>query len=96
MAQQTDARSQPPAEEPYFDDLAELYERFIQVIDGDESPVRGWLNDQLRDGGRALDVGCGGGRNCVLLSTRYKSLRQLGCRKRLKPSAAAPASPVTR
>ena len=74
MAQQTDARSQPPAEEPYFDDLAELYERFIQVIDGDESPVRGWLSDQLRDGGRAVDIGCGGGRNCVLLSSRYKEV----------------------
>ncbi|MEV0318184.1 class I SAM-dependent methyltransferase [Streptomyces sp. NPDC050658] len=74
MAQQTDAPSQPPAEEPYFDDLAELYERFIQVIDGDESPVRRWLEEQLRDGSRAVDVGCGGGRNCVLLSSRYKEV----------------------
>jgi ubiquinone/menaquinone biosynthesis C-methylase UbiE len=57
-------------EEPYFDELADLYERFIRVLDSDYSPVRRWLVEQLPGGARALDVGCGAGRNCVLLADR--------------------------
>ncbi|MFD9961902.1 class I SAM-dependent methyltransferase [Amycolatopsis sp. NPDC058986] len=59
------------ATEPYFDDLAELYERFTQVRDAATSPVRSWLTEQLRTGVRAIDVGCGGGNNCRLLADRY-------------------------
>jgi SAM-dependent methyltransferase len=60
-----------PTVEPYFNDLAELYERFIQLLESDHSPVRRWLLDQLPGGTRGLDVGCGGGRNCALLAARY-------------------------
>ncbi|QUQ64183.1 class I SAM-dependent methyltransferase [Kutzneria sp. CA-103260] len=59
------------AAEPYFDDLAELYERFTQVRDAATSPVRSWLTAQLSTGARAIDVGCGGGNNCGLLADRY-------------------------
>ncbi|MFI9386591.1 class I SAM-dependent methyltransferase [Kutzneria sp. NPDC052558] len=59
------------ATEPYFDDLAELYERFTQVRDAATSPVRSWLTAQLPAGTRAIDVGCGGGNNCGLLAERY-------------------------
>ena len=59
------------AAEPYFDDLAELYERFAHVRDSATSPVRSWLTAQLSTGARAIDVGCGGGNNCGLLAERY-------------------------
>jgi 2-polyprenyl-3-methyl-5-hydroxy-6-metoxy-1,4-benzoquinol methylase len=57
--------------EPYFDDLAELYERFTQIRDAATSPVRSWLTAQLSKGARAIDVGCGGGNNCGMLAERY-------------------------
>lgn len=57
--------------EPYFDDLADLYERFTRVRDASGSPVRRWLREQLATGARALDVGCGGGNNCTLLAEHY-------------------------
>jgi 2-polyprenyl-3-methyl-5-hydroxy-6-metoxy-1,4-benzoquinol methylase len=59
------------AAKPYFDDLAELYERFTHVRDSAKSPVRAWLTSQLSTGARAIDVGCGGGNNCGLLADRY-------------------------
>lgn len=59
------------APEAYFDDLAELYERFTGIRDAATSPVRSWLISQLPAGKRAIDVGCGGGNNCGLLADRY-------------------------
>ncbi|MCX4749949.1 class I SAM-dependent methyltransferase [Kitasatospora sp. NBC_01287] len=56
-----------------FDHVAEEYERLHQLL-GD--PVADWLPDWLPDvlpdsGGRALDLGCGGGRHAVLLAERF-------------------------
>ncbi|GHH39907.1 class I SAM-dependent methyltransferase [Lentzea cavernae] len=59
------------APEAFFDDLAELYERFTVIRDAATSPVRSWLVEQLPAGTRALDVGCGSGNNCGLLADRY-------------------------
>ncbi|WP_053733631.1 bifunctional 2-polyprenyl-6-hydroxyphenol methylase/3-demethylubiquinol 3-O-methyltransferase UbiG [Nocardia sp. NRRL S-836] len=59
------------APEAYFDDLAELYERFTVIRDAATSPVRSWLIEQLPAGTRALDVGCGSGNNCGMLADRY-------------------------
>lgn len=56
---------------PYLDDLAELYDKFIGVMDQEGSPPRTWLLSQLPGGGRALDLGCGNGRNCRLIADRY-------------------------
>lgn len=59
------------ASRPYLDDLAELYDEFIAVMDHPDSPSRAWLLSQLPGGGRALDIGCGNGRNCRLIADRY-------------------------
>ncbi|MGK5531050.1 class I SAM-dependent methyltransferase [Streptomyces sp. URMC 129] len=59
---------------PPFDDLAELYDRFIGVMDREGNPARAWLLTHLGGGGRVLDVGCGNGRNCRLLADRYREV----------------------
>nr|AGI62218.1 methyltransferase borM1 [uncultured bacterium] len=75
-------------EEPFFDDLAELYERFIHVMDSDRSPVRSWLREQLTGGRRALDLGCGGGRNSVLLAEKYDEVLGVDISQRMLDIAA--------
>jgi SAM-dependent methyltransferase len=55
----------------YLDDLAELYDDFIGVMDQDGSPPRTWLQSHLPGGRRAIDIGCGNGRNCRMIADRY-------------------------
>lgn len=62
----------PPRETAnLFSDLAEPYERFTRMLGRPTAPVTRWLEDNLGTGHRALDVGCGTGRNTVLLAGRY-------------------------
>lgn len=56
---------------PYLDDLAELYDRFIRVMDLPNNPGRAWLMAELPGGGRAIDLGCGNGRTCRMVADRY-------------------------
>ncbi|MEV3873978.1 methyltransferase domain-containing protein [Streptomyces sp. NPDC049906] len=90
-AQETTGPSRP---EPYFDDLADLYERFTQVRDAATSPVRSWLVERLPEGRRALDVGCGSGNNCVLLAERYDEVVGVDISRRMLDLAAAKPSRV--
>ena len=55
----------------YLDDLAELYDDFIGVMDQEGSPPRTWLQSHLPGGRRAVDIGCGNGRNCRMIADRY-------------------------
>jgi SAM-dependent methyltransferase len=75
--------------EPFFDDLAELYERFVRIRDAEDSPVRSWLRKQLPGGARAIDVGCGGGTNCGLLAERYDEVVGVDISQRMLDIAAA-------
>ncbi|WP_326594726.1 class I SAM-dependent methyltransferase [Streptomyces sp. NBC_01803] len=59
---------------PPFDQLAVLYDRFIGAMDREGNPARDWLLTHLVGGGRALDVGCGNGRNCRLVADRYREV----------------------
>lgn len=83
-----DSDTDATSPEPYFDDLAELYERFTHVRDAATSPVREWLEDQLPPGGRALDIGCGSGNNCVLLAERYQEVLGIDISQRMLDLAA--------
>jgi 2-polyprenyl-3-methyl-5-hydroxy-6-metoxy-1,4-benzoquinol methylase len=80
--------------EAYFDDLAELYERFTQIRDAATSPVRSWLTAQLSTGARAVDVGCGGGNNCGLLAERYDEVVGVDISRKMLDIAAAKPSRV--
>jgi SAM-dependent methyltransferase len=52
----------------YFDELAELFERFAADTD---CIYRDWVEQNVPlDGGRAVDLGCGGGRFIDLLADR--------------------------
>lgn len=54
-----------------FSQHADLFDRFAKIVDGPEAPVYRWLDEHLRGGRRALDVGCGTGRYTVMLADRY-------------------------
>ncbi|GAB2690885.1 class I SAM-dependent methyltransferase [Kitasatospora kifunensis] len=55
-----------------FDHVAEEYERLHELV-GD--PVGEWLPKVLpATGGRALDIGCGGGRHAVVLAEHYREV----------------------
>ncbi|WP_169814839.1 class I SAM-dependent methyltransferase [Nocardia crassostreae] len=90
----TRAGTSVPESEPYFDDLAELYERFTQVRDAVTSPIRQWLVEHLPPGSRALDAGCGSGNNCVLLTERYDEVVGVDIAQRMLDLAAAKPSRV--
>ncbi|MGI5498924.1 class I SAM-dependent methyltransferase [Lentzea sp. CA-135723] len=77
------------APEAFFDDLAELYERFTVIRDAATSPVRSWLVEQLPAGSRALDVGCGGGNNCGMLADRYDEVVGVDVSQKMLDIAAA-------
>ncbi|MGH7260833.1 MAG: class I SAM-dependent methyltransferase [Nitrospiraceae bacterium] len=62
------------AQRPYLDDLAELYDRFIHVMDLPGNPGRIWLMAELTGGGRAIDLGCGNGRTCRMIADRYQEV----------------------
>jgi 2-polyprenyl-3-methyl-5-hydroxy-6-metoxy-1,4-benzoquinol methylase len=80
--------------EPYFDDLAELYERFTQIRDGATSPVRSWLVEQLPPGTRAIDIGCGGGNNCGMLAEHYDEVVGVDISRRMLDIAATKPSRI--
>jgi len=80
--------------EPYFDDLADLYERFTQVRDAATSPVRSWLRTQLSTGARAIDVGCGSGNNCGLLAERYDEVVGVAISRRMLDIAVTKSSRI--
>jgi 2-polyprenyl-3-methyl-5-hydroxy-6-metoxy-1,4-benzoquinol methylase len=80
--------------EAYFDDLAELYERFTQIRDAATSPVRSWLTAQLSTGARAIDVGCGGGNNCGMLADFYDEVVGVDTSQKMLDIAATKPSRV--
>ncbi|MFD5555116.1 class I SAM-dependent methyltransferase [Streptomyces sp. NPDC127068] len=80
--------------EPFFDDLADLYERFTRVRDAATSPVRSWLVSRLPPGSRAVDIGCGSGNNCVLLAERYDHVVGVDISRRMLDIAATKPSRV--
>lgn len=83
-----------PCPEPYFDDLAELYERFTRVRDAATSPVRSWIVEQLPPGRRAIDVGCGSGNNCGMLADRYDEVVGVDISQKMLDIAATKPSRV--
>lgn len=60
------------AHRPYLDDLAEPYDRFIQVMNLPDNHGRIRLLTELSGDGRALDLGCGNGRTCRMIADRYQ------------------------
>lgn len=80
--------------EVYFDDLAEMYERFTAVRDAGTSPIRRWLVERLPGGERALDVGCGSGNNCVMLAEHYGEVVGVDVAQRMLDIAATKATRV--
>jgi SAM-dependent methyltransferase len=56
----------------YFDGMADLFERYAEITDGE---IRPWLAEVIPDrsgrGSRAVDLGCGNGRFTGLLADRY-------------------------
>jgi SAM-dependent methyltransferase len=84
----------PGVPEPFFDDLAELYERFVQVMDNEGNPVRGWLRSQLTGGARLVDIGCGGGQNCMWLAERYDEVFGVDISKRMIEIAESKPRPA--
>jgi len=57
---------------PDFDDMAQLFGDFTAVWDAaDQGAFSAWIGDQLRTGGRAIDLGCGTGRHLPVLAHRY-------------------------
>lgn len=66
------AAAHPPRDTAmFFNDFAELYDRFTRGLDAPEHPVNRWLDLHLGSGRRALDAGCGAGRYSVMLADRY-------------------------
>lgn len=92
MTKRANSAATPP--EPYFDDLAELYERFTRVRDAATSPVRSWLVERLPPGRRAIDVGCGGGNNCGMLADHYDEVVGVDISQRMLDIGATKPSRV--
>jgi SAM-dependent methyltransferase len=78
---------------PYLDDLAELYDRFIRVMDLPDNPGRIWLMGALPGGGRALDLGCGNGRTCRMIADRYQEVLGVDVSSRVLDIAQAKDNP---
>lgn len=69
------ATARPPRDTArFFNDFADVYDRFTRGLDALELPVNRWLDEHLGSGRRALDVGCGAGRYTVLLADRYNDV----------------------
>jgi len=78
---------------PYLDDLAELYDRFIRVMDLPDNPGRVWLLAELSGGGRAIDLGCGNGRICRAIADRYQEVVGVDISPRVLEIAEAKDNP---
>lgn len=78
---------------PYLDDLAELYDRFIRVMDLPDNPGRIWLLAELSGGGRAIDLGCGNGRICRAIADRYQEVVGVDVSSRVLEIAEAKDNP---
>jgi SAM-dependent methyltransferase len=78
---------------PYLDDLAELYDRFIGVMDLPDNPGRIWLMAELSGGGRAIDLGCGNGRTCRMIADRYQEVIGVDVSSRVLEIARAKDNP---
>lgn len=76
-----------------FDDLAELYDRFVQAMDSELNPVRAVLRKHLRGGARLLDVGCGVGQNCRWLADFYREIVGVDVSKRMVELARSRPTP---
>jgi SAM-dependent methyltransferase len=62
----------PPRETAaLFSDLARPYEQFTRMLGMPDTPVARWMEDNVGTGGRALDIGCGTGRNTAMLADRF-------------------------
>jgi SAM-dependent methyltransferase len=62
-----------PADESaiYFDDVAELFDRFTRIWDGISGSFEDWVRGQLPErAASAVDLGCGAGRHSGLLADR--------------------------
>ena len=71
------ATSRRAAEEPdtYFDDLAELFDRFTRIWDGISGSFDDWVRSHLPErAGLAVDLGCGAGRHSVLLADHAENV----------------------
>ena len=55
----------------FFNDVASMFDRLGQCLDAPALPVNRWLEAHIGSGRRALDVGCGTGRNTVKLADCY-------------------------
>lgn len=64
------ASDQQTADPQSFDHLAEVFDRFAELVG---RPLRDYLTPLLpaRDGGRAVDLGCGTGQHAALLADHY-------------------------
>jgi SAM-dependent methyltransferase len=82
------------AHRPYLDDLADLYDRFIRVMDLPNNPGRIWLMSELPGGGRALDLGCGNGRTCRMIADRYREVVGVDVSSRVLEIAQAKGNPA--
>lgn len=78
---------------PYLDDLAELYDRFIRVMDLPDNPGRIWLLAELSGGGRAIDLGCGNGRICRAIADRCREVIGVDVSSRVLEIAQAKGNP---
>ncbi|HEY3894047.1 MAG TPA: class I SAM-dependent methyltransferase [Pseudonocardiaceae bacterium] len=78
---------------PYLDDLAELYDRFIRVMDLPGNPGRVWLMAELPGGRKAIDLGCGNGRTCRMIADRYDEVLGIDVSSRVLEIARAKANP---
>jgi SAM-dependent methyltransferase len=68
----TATQDQTPGGQVYFDELAELFERFSADTD---PTYRTWVERAVPDRGqRAVDLGCGTGRFVDLIAARYQSV----------------------
>lgn len=87
------SRADRAAHKPYLDDLAELYDRFIRVMDLPDNPGRIWLMAELSGGGRAIDLGCGNGRICRMIANRYQEVVGVDVSSRILEIARAKKNP---
>lgn len=68
----------------YFDDFPELYDRFTRIWDGISGDFDDWVRAQLPAGARrAVDLGCGAGRQSVLLAAAVEHVLAVDVSERM-------------